>query len=405
MPPIVTSQNFPHPSSGACGVRPTKLFVTRRQRSTGFKVKLLEPDPYSQYTPFISSPRPSIFPAANEQRAIAQITNLPRSDASVSPAIVVLITLAILSATLGIVAMTVTRTNWYKGLFSSFGLLSFGTRPRSAQHVKEMSEEEFGCVDGVKAQLAFPATEASDEWVNEGYPDSFSIAPGIPLSHYNSLELSTRDRTVVEGDFRDPMEEEEADIALALKTALRDKLVDETENHQFPEVESQPEVESYQDNQNRRRQGSNASDSTEQTSSIEAIDMISFGCFSRSSSSSTSLGHIRNDGEDPDEADEDTSESVYEVQLARALSVEVKRGILVRCKGRKRQEEKGEVTEECSTAIPSLMITGPSLMSLATTVESSSSSMDLGEFPLPPRYLYPAVFNKLVAEMREEIYD
>jgi len=398
MPPIVTSQNFPHPSSGACGVRPTKLFVTCRQRSTVFKVKLVEPDPYSHYTPFISSPRPSIFPAANEQRAIAQITNLPRSDASVSPAIVVLITLAILSATLGIVAMTVTRTNWYKGLFPSFGLLSFRTRPRSAQHVKEMSEEEFGCVDGVKAQVAFPAAEASDDWINEGYPDSF--APGIPLSHCNSLELSTCDQTVIEGDFRDRMEEEEADIALALKFALRDKLVDETENNRFPEVESQPEVEYYQDNQNRRRQGSNASDSTEQTSSIEAIDIISFGCSSRSSSS-TSLSHIRNNGEDLDETDEDA----YEVQLARALSLEVKRGILVRCKGRKRQEEKGEVTGECSTAIPSLMITGPSLMSLTTTMESSSSSMDLGEFPLPPRYLYPAVFNKLVAEMRVEIYN
>lgn len=399
MPPIVTSQNFPHPSSGACDVRPTKLFVTRRHRSTGFKVKLVEPDPYSQYAPFISSPRPSMLPAPNEQRAIAQIANLPRSDPAVSPAIVVLITLAILSATLGIVAMTVTRTNWYKGLFPSFGLLSFRTRPRSAQHVKEMSEEEFGCVDGVKAQFVFPAAEASDEWVNEGYSDSSTIAPGIPL-HCNSSELSTRDQTVIGGDFRDRMEEEEADIALALKIALRDRLVDETENNQFPEVESQHEVEYYQDNQNRRRQGSDASDSTEQTSSIEAIDMISFGCFSRSSSS-TSLSHIRNDGEDPDETDEDTSESVYEVQLARALSLEVKRGILVRCKGRKRQ---GEVTGECSTAIPSLMITGPSLMSLATTVESSSSSMDLGEFPLPPRYLYPAVFNKLVAEMRVEIY-
>lgn len=399
MPPTVTSQNFPHPSSGACSVRPTKLFVTRRRRPTGFKVKLVEPDPYSQYTPFISSPRPSIFPAANEQRAIAQITDLPRSDVSVSPAIVVLITLAILGATLGIVAMTVTRTNWYKGLFPSFGLLRFRIRPRSAQHVKEMSEEEFGCVDGVKAQLAFPAAEASDEWVDEGYPDS-TIAPGTPLSHCNSFELSTRDQTVVKGDFRDRMEEEEADIALALKIALRDKLVDETENNLFPEVKSQPAVEYY--HQNRRRQGSNASDSTEQTSSIEAID---FGCFSRSSSS-TSLSHIRNDGEDPDETDEDTSESAYEVQLARALSLEVKRGILVRCKGRKRQEVKGEVTEsECSTPIPSLMITGPSLMSLATTVESSSSSMDLGEFPLPPRYLYPAVFNKLVAEMRVEIYD
>ena len=394
MPPIVTSQDFTHPSSGAYGVRPTKHFVTRRQRSTGFKVKLVEPDPYSQYTPFVSSPRPSIFPAPNEQRAIAQIANLPRSDASVSPAIVVLITLAILSATLGIVAMTVTRTNWYKGFFPSFGLLSFRTRPRSAQHVKEISEEEFGCVDGVKTQLAFPAAEASDEWVNEDYSDSSTIAPGIPLSHCS----------FVEGDFRDRMEEEEADIALALKIALRDRLVDETENNQFPEVESQPAVEYYQDNQNRRRQGSNASDSTEQTSSIEAIDMISFGCFSRSSSS-TSLSHIRNDEEDPNETDEDTSESVYEVQLARALSLEVKRGILVRCKGRKRQEGKGEVTGECSTAIPSLMITGPSLMSLATTVESSSSSMDLGEFPLPPRYLYPAVFNKLVAEMRVEIYD
>ena len=394
MPPIVTSQDFTHPSSGAYGVRPTKHFVTRRQRSTGFKVKLVEPDPYSQYTPFISSPRPSIFPALNEQRAIAQIANLSRSDASVSPAIVVLITLAILSATLGIVAMTVTRTNWYKGLFPSFGLLSFRTRPRSAQHVKEISEEEFGCVDGVKTQLAFPAAEPSDEWVNEDYSDSSTIAPGIPLSHCS----------FVEGDFRDRMEEEEADIALALKIALRDRLVDETENNQFPEDESQPAVEYYQDNQNRRRQGSNASDSTEQTSSIEAIDMISFGCFSRSSSS-TSLSHMRNDEEDPNETDEDTSESVYEVQLARALSLEVKRGILVRCKGRKRQEGKGEVTGECSTAIPSLMITGPSLMSLATTVESSSSSMDLGEFPLPPRYLYPAVFNKLVAEMRVEIYD
>ena len=394
MPPIVTSQHFTHPSSGAYGVRPTKHFVTRRQRSTGFKVRLVEPDPYSQYTPFISSPRPSIFPALNEQRAIAQIANLSRSDASVSPAIVVLITLAILSATLGIVAMTVTRTNWYKGLFPSFGLLSFRTRPRSAQHVKEISEEEFGCVDGVKTQLAFPAAEPSDEWVNEDYSDSSTIAPGIPLSHCS----------FVEGDFRDRMEEEEADIALALKIALRDRLVDETENNQFPEDESQPAVEYYQDNQNRRRQGSNASDSTEQTSSIEAIDMISFGCFSRSSSS-TSLSHVRNDEEDPNETDEDTSESVYEVQLARALSLEVKRGILVRCKGRKRQEGKGEVTGECSTAIPSLMITGPSLMSLATTVESSSSSMDLGEFPLPPRYLYPAVFNKLVAEMRVEIYD
>ncbi|KAJ7084293.1 hypothetical protein B0H15DRAFT_848540 [Mycena belliarum] len=111
---------------------------------------------------------------------------------------------------------------------------------------------------------------------------------------------------------------------------------------------------------NRARQGSDASASSQSTvASVEG-----FSSHGSSASSLTSIGSIMSDIDENSEEDE---EVVYEVKRARTHSMEIQKGKLI--------------TWQPGSGVR-LMVTGPSTTTLGTA--SSSPSVDLDEFPLPP---------------------
>ncbi|KAJ7925205.1 hypothetical protein B0H13DRAFT_1975483 [Mycena leptocephala] len=113
---------------------------------------------------------------------------------------------------------------------------------------------------------------------------------------------------------------------------------------------------------NRARQGSDASASSQSTT-------VTIGGFSSHSSSISSFTSIESMMSDIDESAEEEAEEevVYEVKRAQTHSMEIQMGKLIAW------QPSGGVR---------LMVTGPSTTTLGTA--SSSVSVDLDDFPLPP---------------------
>ncbi|KAJ7262272.1 hypothetical protein B0H12DRAFT_1105059 [Mycena haematopus] len=110
---------------------------------------------------------------------------------------------------------------------------------------------------------------------------------------------------------------------------------------------------------NRARQGSDASASSQSTT-------VTIEGFASQSSSNSSLTSMESMMSDIDESAEEAEEEVYEVKRAQTHSMEIQRGKLIAW-------QPGGVR---------LMVTGPSMATLATA--SSSVSVNLDEFPVPP---------------------
>lgn len=238
-------------------------------------------------------------------------------------------------------------------------------------------------------------------------------------------------------DFNDRLQDEEADIAFALNVALRDCL--SSTNAQAARL-SELEVSSEEDDistilslqvgpesdrkrassfstRTRPRQGSDASASSQETATTGTSGVFSSGS---SRSSMTSMASSESD------LDEETAEFVYEVTRAHTRSVEMKKGTLVSWEVTNSSTGSGSMMPRVvvsgpspdyspnvlkkswslipsfphSTSatittsddsflrapIPSLMVTHPSTASMVTLDSSTSStpSVDLNDFPLPP---------------------
>ncbi|KAJ7703298.1 hypothetical protein B0H17DRAFT_98914 [Mycena rosella] len=194
-----------------------------------------------------------------------------------------------------------------------------------------------------------------------------------PDAHTDAQTPSTELTAILE-QFEQRLYQEETDIALALHIAFGDESTGTT-RHCTPffagsedDVNTMLSLQAGMESvgkrsggiRNRARQGSDASASSQSTTAtVEG--------FSSHSSSTSSLTSIESMMSDIDEsAEEGEEDAVYEVKRAQTHSMEIQKGKLIAW-------QPGGVR---------LMVTGPSTTTLGTA--SSSVSVDLDEFPLPP---------------------
>ena len=121
---------------------------------------------------------------------------------------------------------------------------------------------------------------------------------------------------------------------------------------------------------------------------------------------------MASDDEDDEEqyesADDGDHETVFEVKRGHAQSMELMKGVLMNWPGA--AESSTSIAVEAPAAreappVPAVIVTHPSTLSLFTTVSSASNmSIDLGQFPLPPLHLEPAIFwSRLEEEINNSI--
>jgi hypothetical protein len=238
--------------------------------------------------------------------------------------------------------------------------------------------------------------------------------PQIPSSVVSAESLTLRPdySTPTITGFQQRLNAEEADISMAIGIALRDCTYSGSELsiiNQGPKVTPVDDLRASWDLKYRTRQGSDASDSTQRTTESEV-----FSISATVRSSLTSIPEIARDSEieDLDMEEElmsmememgDVEDVIFEVARAQAQSMEIKRGVLVNWTSQRASlspilEETIMLTPSSSItpssytrlstsipAVPSLVVTCPSMMSIPLIGPSFSSiSVDLDEFPLPP---------------------
>ncbi|KAJ7188377.1 hypothetical protein C8R46DRAFT_1183874 [Mycena filopes] len=199
-------------------------------------------------------------------------------------------------------------------------------------------------------------------------PSSLTPRPiAAPVLLHDIPTPSTELTTILE-QFEQRLYQEEKDIALALDIAFGDDT-----RHCAPFLAgSEDDVTTMLSLQagmecvgrraggirNRARQGSDASSSSQSTT-------VTIEAFSSHSSSASSLTSIESMMSDIDESAEEEEDVVYEVKRAQTHSMEIQKGKLVAWQ---------------PTGVR-LMVTGPSTPTMGL---SSSVSVDLDDFPLPP---------------------
>ncbi|KAK7057266.1 hypothetical protein R3P38DRAFT_3544987 [Favolaschia claudopus] len=187
----------------------------------------------------------------------------------------------------------------------------------------------------------------------------------------SNIRTPSMELTAVLEQFERRLLQEETDIALALDIAFGH----ESHHHAPFFLGSKEDVTTMLSLQaglesvgkragairNRTRQGSDASASSQSTTvTIEGFTSHSSSDSSLTSMASTTLSYI-------EESSEEVEEEIYEVKRAQTHSMEIQRGKLI----------------SWAPAGLRLMVTGPSSATLETSA-SSSVSVDLDEFPLPP---------------------
>ncbi|KAJ6586825.1 hypothetical protein DFH09DRAFT_1141630 [Mycena vulgaris] len=224
---------------------------------------------------------------------------------------------------------------------------------------------------------------------NSRFPEQFTDPPRSPtasiltprLSHPHVTSAPTEDvqtpsteLTTILEQFEQRLYQEETDIALALHIAFGDE--SSGTHHCVPffagsedDVNTMLSLQAGMESvgkrsggiRNRARQGSDTSASSQSTT----VTVEGFSSHSSSTSSLTSIESMVSDIEESaEEGEEDVV--VYEVKRVQTHSMEIQRGKLIAW-------QPGGVR---------LMVTGPSTTTLGTA--SSSVSVDLDEFPLPP---------------------
>ncbi|KAJ7733763.1 hypothetical protein DFH07DRAFT_845353 [Mycena maculata] len=197
--------------------------------------------------------------------------------------------------------------------------------------------------------------------------------PDVASAPTEDIQTPNTELTAILEQFEHRLHQEETDIALALHMAFGDEL--SGTRHCAPFLAgSEDDVTTMMSLQagmecvgkrvggirNRARQGSDASASSQSTT-------VTVEGFSSNSSSASSLTSIESMMSDIDESsEEDEEDVVYEVKRAQTRSMEIQKGKLI-------SWQPGGVQ---------LMVTSPSTTTLETA--SSSLSVDLDQFPLPP---------------------
>ncbi|KAF6759986.1 hypothetical protein DFP72DRAFT_1096045 [Ephemerocybe angulata] len=133
--------------------------------------------------------------------------------------------------------------------------------------------------------------------------------------------------------------------------------------------------------------------------------------FSSTSSLSTSVTSVSNDGavedgdDSLDEVDQDLATN-FEVKRGQAHSIELAMGVLLSLAASASTKDIVEVARKeeqlpQAVPVPAVIVTEPSTLSFTTIGSSASNvSVELGQFPLPPLHLEPAVF---WAKLEDEI--
>ncbi|KAJ6593805.1 hypothetical protein B0H19DRAFT_1092072 [Mycena capillaripes] len=194
-----------------------------------------------------------------------------------------------------------------------------------------------------------------------------SHADAVPA--HTDVQTPSAELTTIFEQFEQRLHQEEKDIAFALDIAFGHNthhcapFFGGSEDDVTTMLSLQAGLESVGKRadgiRNRARQGSDASASSQSTT----VTIEGFASHSSSTSSLTSMESMMSDiDESAEEAEE---EVVYEVKRAHTHSMEIQKGKLIAWGGPGVR----------------LMVTGPSTTTLGT---SSSVSIDLDEFPLPP---------------------
>jgi len=303
-----------------------------------------------------------------------------------------------------------------------------------------------------------PSLVPSSLMLSQKRPISISLPTATEATkRYNfpTIQASSIALATIQEEFEERLQDEEADIALALDIALRGH--SSLDNMRIPtssEFCCSSSITQGEDDEiattlslqaamasigrracsagvrNRMRQGSDASASSQATDTTEGTEGFSSGSSSRSSM--TSIATMETDFDEDGEGEEE----VYEVRRAQAQSVEIKKGVLVTWRSSKSTQDNKQIIEapnvvisepmstSCSliddhseaassdaspssmyttegdgsddgllhAPVPSLMVTGPSITSIFTLDSSISSiSVDLNDFPYPPSLVDPSL--------------
>ncbi|KAJ7497200.1 hypothetical protein FB451DRAFT_1458178 [Mycena latifolia] len=198
--------------------------------------------------------------------------------------------------------------------------------------------------------------------------------PDVAFAYTEDRPTPSTELTAILEQFEQRLYQEETDIALALHIAFGDEscpgpgpcapFFAGSEDDVNTMLSLQAGMESVGKRsggiRNRARQGSDASASSQSTT----VTVEGFSSHSSSASSLTSMDSTMSDIEES--AEEAEADVVYEVKRAQTHSMEIQKGKLITW-------QPGGVR---------LMVTGPSTTTLGSA--SSSLSVDLDEFPLPP---------------------
>lgn len=363
---------------------------------------------------------------------------LTSNNHHLSPGTVILITLAFFSVILGLAAMLATRMAWRKKRShrqTAFTLWCSRRKSKSNKIIRvaldQDQEEQMDCID-------ICGEEPDDPTRLQPFPRPLSGHDGINTTHlqrsYASAQLEPEllqdfgekdissigyldsgrdlDRHPPQDFFQDRLMLEEDDIALALGMALCENssqehfvIVEDPEEYgvelPFPYLEKTQQRQSSP--KTRPRQGSDASNET--TTTDETAERPT-----SSSSSMTSLPSFEDSDLDGDLEDEEEdlelADIFFEVKRAQTQSVEIKQGVLISCSASDRRSspdihdlvvapESPKLNPktfcdweiELQRGTPSVMVTNPSIASLKDLKSGSSSlTVDLDEFPLPPTH-------------------
>jgi len=250
----------------------------------------------------------------------------------------------------------------------------------------------------ITKDLDLERKETTNATIDEASAGPLDVPPSIIST--DSLTLRPCYSIPSMTDFQQRLEAEEADITMAIGIAMRDCTFSGSELSTISQGTDKTTAEDYfygWESKNRSRKCSDASDSTKPTTGSDGFSTAPTTC-----SSLTSIMEVPHDSDfeelhmgESAEMDMETGDTTFEVVRAQAQSMEIKRGVLFNWCGQRASLspvlEEGETSpslilpSNSFAAIPSLVVTCPSVMTMSHIRPSFSSvSVDLNDFPLPP---------------------
>ncbi|KAJ2918581.1 hypothetical protein MD484_g1858, partial [Candolleomyces efflorescens] len=321
-----------------------------------------QPDPYagSNLLSFVPPPTVPVTTVRSQSTTDDAAANLMKE-----PVFIAAMVLTLLILLGGLVVMRLSKLPKRKRLAAK-------TRPPG----KSLVSNEISSIPTPDYGTPFVETVVKPEF---GYASSHSLVGGAETTQPYPHRLGAAPQIVLSEPEEDLFE---VDLTVAAEVQKDDREM------------SRP---SRRESWSRPRQDSDASESTEDTETGPPDHIFSSAS---SISSITSASEQASDDEDDEEqyesADDGESETVFEVKRGHAQSMELIKGVLMSWPAAGESSntvdlEEAEVRKVLP--VPALIVTQPSTLSLFTMDSSASNmSVDLGQFPLPPLHLEPAIF-------------